>query len=62
MYGSYLDAIHAATGVIATALPDFENKFSPVPDPENDGWLQILLDLFGLGTAMIAAPFFTACK
>ncbi|KAK3934190.1 hypothetical protein QBC46DRAFT_300262 [Diplogelasinospora grovesii] len=60
MYASYDSALFkAAAGAIDPALQDFENKFAPVPPPQDNTWLQILLDLIGMGAVMIAAPFFS---
>jgi hypothetical protein len=63
MYSTYHDALfQAAASSINNALDDFENKFAPVPKPQDDTWLMILLDLVSLGSVMVAAPFFNACK
>lgn len=44
------------------AFPDFENKFAPVPPPLDCPWLQVLLDLVGLGLALGSGSFITKCK
>lgn len=63
MYSKFYHSFfRAAAGQIDNALKDFENKFAPVPKPDSDVWLQILLDLIGLGAAVVAAPFFSLCK
>jgi hypothetical protein len=39
-----------------------ENTFAPVPDDASDEWLQILLDIVGVGAAVILAPIGGECK
>ncbi|SPQ21569.1 e2cb8c7a-6b71-4cba-a482-675fd0a9b2df [Thermothielavioides terrestris] len=59
MYASYHQAIiEAAALTIDPALQDFENKFAPVPPPEDDRWLDFVLDLLSVGVGAVAKPFF----
>jgi GH18 family chitinase len=58
MYHSYYDELTAAAGTLSMALDDMENTFAPIPQPEDDTWLQILLNLATLGTMTVAAPIF----
>ena len=63
MFSSFNDALsQAAAETIGPALQDFENKFAPVPPPPNNTWLQILLDLVGMGAVIAGAPFFSSGK
>ena len=63
MFDAFGDALsRAASESINLALQDFENKFAPVPPPPDNTWLQILLDLVGMGAIMTAAPFFAGSK
>lgn len=39
-------------------LDDLENKFAPVPPPDDDNWLLLLIDLITVGTLGTAGPFF----
>ncbi|KAJ5947147.1 Glycoside hydrolase superfamily [Penicillium verhagenii] len=52
----------AINGIAATyidnQLAEFEDTFAPVPPTESDAWLDILIDLLGLGLTAVAAPFF----
>jgi hypothetical protein len=50
----------AAASEITNALDDFENKFAPIPEPPDNTWLLLLIDLITLGTASAAAPFFNS--
>ena len=54
--------VGAAALSINNALQSFEDKFAPVPKPPDDTWLQILLDVLGLGMAMGSGAFITKCK
>ncbi|OAA36492.1 chitinase [Metarhizium rileyi] len=44
---------------ISNTLPDFENKFAPVPPPaDNKKWLLLLIDLITLGVGLFELPYF----
>uniref|UniRef100_A0A0L0NAP9 chitinase n=1 Tax=Tolypocladium ophioglossoides (strain CBS 100239) TaxID=1163406 RepID=A0A0L0NAP9_TOLOC len=61
MYQSYHEALIAAAATsIDNALKDFENKFAPVPEPPDDKWAVLLIDLITLGATMVAGPFFNS--
>ncbi|TQV98247.1 glycosyl hydrolases family 18 [Cordyceps javanica] len=45
--------------LIDNTLSDFENKFAPVPPPEDQSWLNILLSFVSMGAPMIGSKFFT---
>ena len=63
MFSSYHKALYEAAAIsIDPALKDFENKFAPVPPPQDNTWLQILLDFIPLGGTAIGGAFFKSCK
>ncbi|KAJ5726918.1 Glycoside hydrolase superfamily [Penicillium malachiteum] len=59
---AYSQLYNAINGIAATyiddQLKDFEDTFAPIPPTESDEWLDILIDLLGLGLTAVAAPFF----
>ncbi|KGO58768.1 Glycoside hydrolase, superfamily [Penicillium expansum] len=59
---AYSQLWYAINGIAATyidnQLSDFEDTFAPVPPAKSDEWLDILIDLLGLGLTAVAAPFF----
>ncbi|PWY76008.1 glycoside hydrolase family 18 protein [Aspergillus sclerotioniger CBS 115572] len=58
-YSQFHAAIDAVAGTyIDTQLQYFETTFSPVPPTESNTWLEILLNLVGLGITAVAGPFF----
>lgn len=62
MYQSFYTALKDATGtIIVPALQDFENKFAPVDEPD-DEWLELLIDFIPLGFVSVGAPIFHSCK
>ncbi|KAH8673384.1 glycoside hydrolase family 18 protein [Xylariales sp. PMI_506] len=59
LHKSYYDAISQATSDLIWQNDLFDATFAPLPDPEeNELMLQILLDLVGVGTMFVGAPFF----
>ncbi|KAL4745304.1 hypothetical protein BDW72DRAFT_211523 [Aspergillus terricola var. indicus] len=60
IYTTFHDAIFEQAVIDSLSLDNFENKFAPVPEPPDDTWLLLLIDLVTLGTAAIAAPFFNS--
>jgi hypothetical protein len=61
MFSSYKTAlVNAAATEITNSLDDLENKFSPIPEPEDNTWLLLLIDLVTLGASGVAAPFFNS--
>lgn len=63
IYSTYHTALfQAAASAIDNSLQAFADKFAPVPPEPDTRWLQILLDLVGMGATMIAGPFFNSCK
>jgi hypothetical protein len=62
MYKNYHTALFEVASFLFAGFQSFENDFAPLPTPDNDETLQILLDLIGLGALMIAAPFFNSCE
>ena len=63
MYDSFNDVLYqTAASTLDPSLQDFENTFAPVPPPPNTQELQLLLDIIGIGAALVFAPFFDLCK
>ncbi|OAQ63718.2 chitinase [Pochonia chlamydosporia 170] len=61
MYDDFRQAVtEEAALYINNALPNFENKFAPVPEPEDNRWLLLLIDLITLGAGLAAGPFFNS--
>lgn len=58
MYHAYWDALRNTAGFYALQADDMEDTFAPIPEPENNDWLNILIDLITLGTLSTAGPFF----
>ncbi len=61
MYTNYIEAMGQQTGALALSMQDFENTFAPIPPPPDDTWVQVLLDLVGLGAVFVAGPFIKGC-
>ncbi|KAI6754849.1 hypothetical protein HG530_012601 [Fusarium avenaceum] len=60
MYRSYHDAVAHSAAIISFSLDDFGNKFAPIPDPVDDKWILVLVDLLTWGASSVAAPFFNS--
>ncbi|KAL2868998.1 uncharacterized protein BJX67DRAFT_387104 [Aspergillus lucknowensis] len=60
MHKDYHDTLFDVAAVVSTQLDDMENKFAPVPPEEDNMWLNLLIDLIGLGTLGTAGPFFNS--
>jgi hypothetical protein len=60
MYHGYYDSLEAMTGQFALAADDMEDTFAPIPEPETNQWLNILIDLLTIGTLSAAGPFFNS--
>ncbi|KAL2127503.1 hypothetical protein VTI74DRAFT_10626 [Chaetomium olivicolor] len=58
MYHSYWDALRGMTGAFALGADDMEDTFAPIPEPETNQWLNILIDILTIGTLTTAAPLF----
>ncbi|KAH8882896.1 glycoside hydrolase, partial [Thozetella sp. PMI_491] len=58
MYLSFYGGLFKALAILDSGLQAFNNDFAPIPQPDNNVALQIILDLVGLGALMIAAPVF----
>jgi hypothetical protein len=61
MYKNYYNAMESIIGILDAGMQAFENDFAPLFSGEDDTFLQILLDLLGLGALGIAAVWFTKC-
>ncbi|OJZ85163.1 hypothetical protein ASPFODRAFT_61841 [Aspergillus luchuensis CBS 106.47] len=58
-FSQFYAAINAVAGTyIDTQLQDFETTFATVPSPPSDTWLEVLVNLLGLGITVITAPYF----
>ncbi|GCB21695.1 killer toxin subunits alpha/beta [Aspergillus awamori] len=58
-YSRLDSAISKVAGTyIDSQLQDFEDTFAPVPPTPSDTWLEILLNLLGLGITVVTAPYF----
>ncbi|EGX87986.1 Glycoside hydrolase [Cordyceps militaris CM01] len=62
MYASLYSALHDAGATTITGeMRAFVKTFAPVPPPKDDKkWLEILLDVVGLGLTLVAGPFFNS--
>jgi hypothetical protein len=60
VHHEYYEALGMAAGSIALQVKDLENKFAPVPEPEDKAWTYLLIDLITLGTLSIAGPAFNS--
>ncbi|KAF4439699.1 glycosylhydrolase family 18-6 [Fusarium austroafricanum] len=60
MYTDFHNDLYKAIAVISFSLDDFNNKFAPIPDPEDNKWLLVLIDLLTWGAGSVAAPFFNS--
>jgi hypothetical protein len=49
-YHGFYTALYDVAGVVSTALTDMENTFAPVPEPTDDMWVDMLIDLVSYGT------------
>ncbi|AEO69851.1 8553ff05-870f-4b92-b10e-2b4ef4e5facd [Thermothielavioides terrestris] len=59
MYLQYYDSLFQAGVIIDATLGSFHDTFDPVPeDKDGETWLQVLLDIVGMGAILVAAPFF----
>lgn len=58
MYLSYYQALSGAFSHVSSKLDDIENKFTPVPDNDDETWRLLLIDLITLGSLSSAGPFF----
>ncbi|GKZ37253.1 hypothetical protein AbraIFM66950_008710 [Aspergillus brasiliensis] len=58
-YSRFYAAIHDVAGTyLNSQLPDFEKTFAPVAPTPSDTWLEILINLLGLGITVVTAPYF----
>jgi hypothetical protein len=55
MYRSYYDAVFDSAAIISFSLDDFGNKFAPIPDPTDNKWKLVLIDLLTWGASSVAA-------
>ncbi|KAK4249246.1 hypothetical protein C7999DRAFT_30299 [Corynascus novoguineensis] len=58
MYHDYWDALRTTMGAFALAVDDMENTFAPIPEPETNQWLNVLIDLLTIGALTTAGPLF----
>ncbi len=57
-YLDYHNGLYQALTVVGTQLKDLEDKFAPIPPPEDRKWINILIDIATMGTLSVAGPFF----
>ncbi|EJP62058.1 chitinase-like protein [Beauveria bassiana ARSEF 2860] len=64
IYSSFYNALTAAGGTSITGeMAAFVKTFAPVPPPKDDSlWLNILMDAVGLGSTLVAGPFFNSAN
>jgi ABC-type sugar transport system substrate-binding protein len=55
----FYNAMRDARDSVALQVGDFTSKFSPTVDPTAQ--LKIILDIIGLGFALVAAPTWSSC-
>ncbi|KAH6617548.1 hypothetical protein F5144DRAFT_660933 [Chaetomium tenue] len=60
MHHDYHTALFQAMAVISPALDDMEDTFAPIPQPKDDTWTLLLINLLTLGTLSVAAPLFNS--
>ncbi|KAF9873540.1 hypothetical protein CkaCkLH20_08999 [Colletotrichum karsti] len=60
MFHSYYDGLDAMRAGVQTTIRRMEDTFAPIPEPETNQWLNILIDLLTIGTLGGAAPFFNS--
>jgi hypothetical protein len=58
MHHTYHTSLFQAMSVISTSLDDMEETFAPIPQPQDNTWLLLLINLVTLGTLSVMAPFF----
>ena len=54
-YREYHDLVGNEAAIISYSLDDFGNKFAPIPDPEDEKWKLVLIDLLTWGASSVAA-------
>ena len=57
---NFYDAISKADGPATDFMGTFSTTFAPIDDP--DAGLKLMLDLLGLGFALMASPVWNSCK
>ena len=57
---NFYDAISKADGPATDFMGTFATTFAPIDDP--DAGLKLMLDLLGLGFALMASPVWNSCK
>ncbi|KAJ5519173.1 Peptidoglycan-binding Lysin subgroup [Penicillium expansum] len=58
MYAKFKSALVTdAALVIDNTLPHLENTFAPVPPPEDNAWLDMVLDFVSMGVPMVGGKF-----
>ncbi|KAH6616808.1 hypothetical protein C7974DRAFT_475193 [Boeremia exigua] len=58
MYQDYYNTLFNVASVVSMSLKDLENKFAPLPEPQDNTWLLVMIDLLTVGTLTAAGPFF----
>lgn len=62
MYAKFKSALVTdAALVIDNTLPHLENTFAPVPPPEDNAWLDMVLDFVSMGVPMVGGKFIDDC-
>lgn len=60
LYHRYDAALLWVSSRLGGQLDDIENKFAPIPEPIDDSWKLLLIDLITLGALSTSAPFFNS--
>jgi GH18 family chitinase len=58
MFHTYYDGLSDMRGGVQTTIRRMENVFAPIPDPETNQWLNVMIDFLTIGALGGAAPFF----
>lgn len=58
MYQNYYSALFKVEANLNARFAAFELEFTPLPTQQSDVALQIMMDVIGLGSFVVAAPFF----
>ncbi|KAL4935175.1 hypothetical protein BDV06DRAFT_234584 [Aspergillus oleicola] len=58
LYSDYHKALFQVASTVSDSLDNMENTFAPIPQPPDDKWLLLLIDLLTLGNLGAGGPFF----
>lgn len=61
MRHQYYDSLNEAATFLSPKIGEMHDTFAPIPPPKDDDvWQKVLIDLLGMGTLTVAAPFFNS--